>query len=113
MHEKEANEHKAKQEFDARVKETKRKAIEENIERARQSGNKLTQQMDEEGNLVGVAGTNTQEDALRARAAAAASGEGAGAAAAAAGGAEATPVITGADIQRELFEGDSIRTKNE
>jgi hypothetical protein len=113
MHEKEANERKAKQEFDARVKETKRKAIEENIERARQSGNKLTQQMDEEGNLVGVAGTNTQEDALRARAAAAASGEGAGAAAAAAGGAEATPVITGADIQRELFEGDSIRTKNE
>lgn len=122
MHEKEANEHKAKQEFEARVKETKRKAIEENIERARSSGNKLTQQLDDAGNLVGVAGTNTQEEALlaRARLAAAESGAGGaggaavGAAAAAAGGLEATPVpITGADIQRELFEGNTVRTKKQ
>jgi len=116
MHEKEANERKAKQEFDARVKETKRKAIEENIEKAKRTGNKLTQQLDEEGNLVGVEGTNTQEAALRAAAAAASSSAGddvtLGAAAAAAGGVSSTPVITGADIQRELFEGDSIRTKN-
>jgi hypothetical protein len=48
------NEAKAKQEFDNRVKETKRKAIEENIKLAEKSGNTLTQTIDEEGNLVGV-----------------------------------------------------------
>jgi hypothetical protein len=48
------NEAKAKQEFDDRVKAAKRKAIEENIEKARKSGNKLTQTIDDQGNLVGV-----------------------------------------------------------
>ena len=48
------NEEKAKQEFDRRIKETKKKAIEENIKLAEKSGNVLTQTMDEEGNLVGV-----------------------------------------------------------
>ncbi len=48
------NEMKAKQEFDARVKETKRKAIEENIKMAEKSGNKLTQTMNDDGNLIGV-----------------------------------------------------------
>jgi len=48
------NEIKAKEEFEARVRETKRKAIEENIKNAEQSGNVLTQSIDEEGNLVGV-----------------------------------------------------------
>ena len=42
------NEARAKEEFDKRVKDTKRKAIEENI------GNKLTQTIDDDGNLVGV-----------------------------------------------------------
>jgi len=48
------NEMKAKEEFERRVKETKKKAIEENIKLAKKSGNKLTQSLDEEGNLVGV-----------------------------------------------------------
>jgi len=48
------NEAKAKQEFDERIKAAKRKAIEDNIEKARKSGNKLTQAIDEQGNLVGV-----------------------------------------------------------
>lgn len=48
------NETYAKQEFDKRVLEAKRKAIEENIKLARKSGNVLTQTIDEEGNLVGV-----------------------------------------------------------
>lgn len=48
------NETFAKQEFDKRVLETKRKAIEENVRLARKSGNVLTQTIDEEGNLVGV-----------------------------------------------------------
>lgn len=48
------NETFAKQEFDKRVLETKRKAIEENIKLARKSGNVLTQTIDEGGNLIGV-----------------------------------------------------------
>jgi len=48
------NEEKAKEEFERRVKETKKKAIEENIKLAQKSGNKLTQSIDEQGNLVGV-----------------------------------------------------------
>jgi hypothetical protein len=56
--EKIANEMKAKEAFDERVKAAKRKAIEENIEKARNSGNKLTQTIDEEGNLVGVNNMN-------------------------------------------------------
>jgi len=48
------NETMAKQEFDQRIKETKRKAIEENIKLANKSGNVLTQTMNDDGNLVGV-----------------------------------------------------------
>uniref|UniRef100_A0A6C0I4A2 Uncharacterized protein n=1 Tax=viral metagenome TaxID=1070528 RepID=A0A6C0I4A2_9ZZZZ len=48
------NETIAKQEFDKRVMETKRKAIEENVKAAQKSGNVLTQTIDKEGNLVGV-----------------------------------------------------------
>ena len=48
------NEARAKEEFDKRVKDTKRKAIEENIKLARQSGNVLTQTIDDDGNLTGV-----------------------------------------------------------
>jgi hypothetical protein len=48
------NEARAKEEFEKRVKESKKKAIEENIKKAAKSGNKLTQKMDEQGNLVGV-----------------------------------------------------------
>ncbi len=48
------NEAKAKEEFDRRIRETKRKAIEENIKLAEKSGNVLTQTMDENGNLIGV-----------------------------------------------------------
>lgn len=52
--EKTANEIKAKEAFDERVKAAKRKAIEDNIEKALKSGNKLTQTIDEQGNLVGA-----------------------------------------------------------
>ena len=52
--EKVKNEERAKQEFENRIKETKKKAIQENIEKAQKSGNVLTQTMDDEGNLVGV-----------------------------------------------------------
>jgi hypothetical protein len=56
-HEKIKNETKAKQEFEQRIREAKKKAIEENIEIAKKSGNVLTQTMDENGNLIGVKDT--------------------------------------------------------
>ena len=52
--EKVKNEEKAKQEFERRIKDTKKKAIEENIKLAEKSGNVLTQTLDDEGNLIGV-----------------------------------------------------------
>lgn len=48
------NEEMAKKEFEERIRETKKKAIMENIEKANKSGNVLTQTMDAEGNLIGV-----------------------------------------------------------
>ena len=53
-HEKLKNEKKAKEDFDKRVFESKKKAIEANIELAKKTGNTLTQTMNENGNLVGV-----------------------------------------------------------
>lgn len=60
-HEKLINEKKAKEEFDKRLYDAKRKAIEDNIEKAKKSGNKLTQTMDENGNLVGANTINFDE----------------------------------------------------
>ena len=54
MHEKKNNDEKVKQEFEKRVRETKEKAIEENKKIAESSGNKLTQDIDEEGNLFDI-----------------------------------------------------------
>jgi hypothetical protein len=48
------NEERAKQEFEKRVRDTKKKAIEENIKLAEKSGNVLTQTIDDDGNLIGV-----------------------------------------------------------
>jgi len=52
--EKTKNESKAKDEFEKRVRDSKRQAIEENIKNAEKSGNVLTQTIDEDGNLSGV-----------------------------------------------------------
>jgi hypothetical protein len=56
------NEMKAKEEFDRRIKETKKKAIQENIELAKKSGNVLTQTINEDGELIGVRETVNFED---------------------------------------------------
>jgi len=87
MHEKQKNEANAKSAFDQRVKETKQKAIEDNIKQAEKTGNSLTQTIDENGNLIGVNNSNTQEFAL---------GE--------------QENISTADICAELFEGENIVT---
>ena len=87
MSEKKKNEEKAKDEFDARVKETKLKAMEDNKKKAEDSGNKLTQTVNDEGNLVSVANMNTQESNM---------GENA----------------TLEDVKNELFEGENIVTSD-
>lgn len=60
MHEKKKNETNAKNAFDQRVKESKQKAIEENIKNAEKSGNVLTQTIDADGNLIGVNSQNEE-----------------------------------------------------
>lgn len=85
MNNKSKNEMEAKNEFEQRVKETKKNAIEENISKAKESGNKLTQNVDDEGNLVGVDGGSTLEKTIK--------------------------QSSSADIKKELFEGDNIVLK--
>lgn len=85
MHEKQKNESNAKTAFEQRVKETKQKAIEENIKKAEKTGNTLSQTIDDNGNLIGVNNASTQEFAL---------GE--------------QENISTADICKELFEGENI-----
>ena len=52
MAEKKKNEEQAKTEFDKRVKETKAKAIQENMKLAKESGNKLTQMLAKDGETL-------------------------------------------------------------
>jgi hypothetical protein len=85
MKEKQKNESNAKTAFEQRTKESKQKAIEENIKNAEKSGNALTQTIDDQGNLVGVNNGNTQEFALKEK-----------------------ENISTADICMELFEGENI-----
>lgn len=54
MTNKQKNEASAKEYFDKRVKDAKRKAIEDNIKKATESGNKLSQTIDDQDNLVNV-----------------------------------------------------------
>ena len=55
--EKAVNESKAKEEFEKRVKDSKKQAIQDNIAKAKASGNVLTQTMNEDGELIGVKDT--------------------------------------------------------
>jgi hypothetical protein len=89
MHEKTKNESNAKAAFDQRVKETKQKAIEENIKNAEKSGNTLTQSIDDEGNLIGVTNSTSQDFSSK-----------------------DNETISVADIRSELFEGENIVVGN-
>jgi len=64
MHEKKINEDKAKQNFEARVKESKINAIEENMKKAKETNNKLTQSINEKGELVSIHAPNDQDAVL-------------------------------------------------
>ena len=84
--EKKKNEQVAKTTFEQRIKETKQKAIDENKKNAEKHGNVVTQDIDEEGNLVG-AGHNTTERTFDTK---------------------DIDSISVADIRSELFEGENI-----
>lgn len=83
MHEKQANEQNAKVEFDKRMRETKEQAMEDNKKKALESGNVLTQTLDENGQLVSVNNVNTMESGM---------GE----------------EVTVADVRKELFEDENV-----
>ena len=85
MHEKQKNEANAKMNFEQRVKESKQKAIDENIKKAEMTGNVLTQTIDNDGNLIGINNMNTHETTFKEK-----------------------DEISVADIRSELFDGDNI-----
>jgi hypothetical protein len=80
MHEKNKNESSAKVEFDKRVRETKEKAMEDNKKKALETGNVLTQTIDEAGNLISVKDMKSDNE------------------------------ISVADLRKELFEGENVVT---
>jgi hypothetical protein len=86
--EKKKNEEIAKTAFEQRVKETKQKAIDENKKNAEKHGNVVTQDIDEEGNLIGI-GNNTTEQTFSTK---------------------DPESISVADIRSELFDGDNVIT---
>ena len=86
MSKKKSNEDTAKDYFTQRIKDTKAKAMEENAVKAEKTGNKLTQMLSSEGELVGVANMNTQLSSLDVM---------------------ATPDV----VRRKLFENDDVVTK--
>lgn len=80
MKEKNNSENYAKKQFEERISKTKKEAIEKNIKIAKKTGNKLTQNIDEQGNLIGI--NNTIENNLSKK-----------------------DTVTVRDIQDELFKG--------
>ena len=83
MHEKTKNESAAKQEFEKRLKDTRKKAMEDNERRALESGNMLTQTINDDGELVSVKDMNTTERGL-------------------------DDEVAVADLQKELFDGENV-----
>lgn len=87
--EKKKNESIAKTAFDERIKETKQKAIDENKKNAEKYGNTITQDIDSEGNLIGVSDFNSTEKTFSSK---------------------EPENISVADIRSELFESENIVT---
>lgn len=85
-HEKKKNEDVAKIAFEQRIKETRQRAIDENKTNAEKHGNVITQDIDQDGNLVGVGNTTIEQTF----------------------GQVAPETITPADIRSELFDGANV-----
>jgi hypothetical protein len=81
MNEKNNNETYAKKQFEERILEKKKDAIKNNKKMAKETGNKLTQNIDKKGNLIGI--NNTIESSLSNK----------------------SDNISVRDIQKELFDG--------
>ena len=64
MNEKQKNEKSAKTEFDKRIKDARKQAMEDNIKKAKESGNVLTQTLNKEGELVNVKDVVNSENSL-------------------------------------------------
>lgn len=86
VHEKKKNEEIAKTTFEQRVKDTKQKAIDENKKNAEKHGNVITQDINEDGELIGV-GLTTTEQSLNSK---------------------EPESISVADIRSELFDGENV-----
>lgn len=85
-HEKKKNEDCAKSAFEARIKETKQNAIDENKKNAEKHGNVITQDIDTDGNLIGVGQTSTEKTF----------------------GSRDNAEISTEEIRSELFDGENI-----
>lgn len=88
MAKKKSNEESAKDYFEKRVKETKIKAMEDNKEKALKAGNKLTQTITADGELVSIQNMNTQVAEL-----------------------DRAGDVTPASVRRTLFENENVVTK--
>lgn len=86
VHEKQKNENIAKTAFEQRVKEAKQKAIEDNKKNAEKFGGAVTQDIDDEGNLIGIGNTSIENTFSN----------------------KDPENITVADLRSELFDGDNI-----
>ena len=96
MANKKKNDETSKEEFNKRVKESKRKAIEENIAKAEKEGNKLLQSIDEDGNLVNADRMDVPGKNLLF-------------------GEDKEGDVSTADLRKELFDGENVivgRDKN-
>ena len=89
MAQKKKNDEISKEQFKERVKESKRKAIQENIAKAEKEGNKLMQTIDEEGNLINADRMDIPGKNLL-------FGDGAG------------DDLSTADLRKELFEAQDV-----
>ena len=90
MNEKNKNQIQAKNEFEYRVKETKKTAINENKKKAKETGNKLTQNIQKDGTLYTVNNTSLPKMPFNTN------------------NLESNEVVSGADIRNELFDKDNI-----
>lgn len=90
MNEKAENEQKAKQEFEQRVAESKQKMIEENMKLAKEHGNKLSQTIDDSGNLINLNDNTVTRNLLNT---------------------SENDVVSSSDIKKELFDGGLIDRK--
>ena len=106
MAEKKKNEEQAKTEFDKRVKDTKAKAIQENMKLAKESGNKLTQMLAKDGETLVDAKPKELESANSADAGSASEGVGGGIWNAS--DETASVSMTVEEMRKELFDGEDV-----